>query len=269
MKNLIIFALLFGIELSSFGQVQAIFPKYNSPSKEELKELAFQETAKGFAFRNSLIENINAGLKDTIFKVSNTRINEIFNHLYLEEVYLEEGGYMNSGWDPKTKKIVQSIGHKNPTGSEFAWVFRIGTFSIIIIRSKCGNILAVPVTRVEKIKIPKQETNANVNNDNVGKVYVNENNSINNQNYQQENIVYGKQVTVRTGAVFIPDPPIYYRNNYQRYGGYSIQKVVTAPFGASSYSNHYGGNCSHNHGNGYSNNHSSGNGNNSYYGHRN
>jgi len=149
MKNFIfLLVLLLGIDPSSFGQVQAIFPNRNSPSKEELKELAFQETAKGFAFRNSLVETINIEL-DTTFKVSVTRLNEIFDHLYYEEVYLEEGKYKNSGWNPSTKKIVQSIGHK---WTGFAWVFRIGTFSIICIKGDCGNILAVSAIRVEKIK---------------------------------------------------------------------------------------------------------------------
>jgi len=149
MKKVIILALLFWIELSSFGQVQAIFPNRNSPSKEELKELAFQESAKGFAFRNSLVETINAGLKDTTFKVSVTRLNELFDHLYSEEIYLKEGKYKNSGWNPSTKKIVQSFGHE---WTGFGWVFRIGTFSIICIKGDCGNILAVPVTKIENVK---------------------------------------------------------------------------------------------------------------------
>ena len=195
MKNLIILALLLWIELNCFSQTKAVFP-YNNPSKNVLRELAFTPNAKGFAFRTSLIGVINSGLTDTTFKVSATRLDEIFNHLYLEEVYLEERGYKNSGWDSVSKKMNPSIGHK---WTGFAWVFRIGTFSIVVIKGDCGNILTVPVTRVEKIKQEIVYVNKDpkvihdtVYVDNTEKVYVDGNNS-NNNNQQRWSASSGTQ----------------------------------------------------------------------------
>lgn len=204
MKKLIIFAFATLLGSECFSQVKAVFPEYNSPSKEELRDLAFSPTAKGYAFRTSLIENINIGLKDTTFKVAATRIDEIFAHLFLEEVYLEEGGYKNSGYDVITHKMVQSIGHK---WTGFAWVFRIGTFVIIVMKGDCGNILTVPVTKIQKNQGFKQDTIRNTVyiNDTVRNTTVNNNDVVPNQNnYEQQQNYSSRVVILRSSGPFFP-----------------------------------------------------------------
>ena len=271
MKNLIIFAFALLLGLECFSQVEAIFPKRDSPSKEKLKELAFTADAKGYAFRNSFIENTNVGLKDTTYKASVTRLDEFFDHLYLEEVYLQESGYKNSGWNPVTQKMVPSIGHK---WTGFVWVFRIGTFAIPIIKGDCGNILSVPVIRIQK---PKQN-NVNVNN-NVKVVY--DTVDVNNSNNQQPNYSGNNSFTVRTGGTFISDRQMYYQPQ-PYYGGSSFVVRTGATFypdygGNYGYGYNYGGHSYHHgghhkksyggssHKTNNSNHHSSGG---NYYGHR-
>ena len=143
MKRIVVILVLTINWLISNGQTGPVF-QYTHPSKQTLKELAKEETVKGYVYRTYLINRINLGLKDTTFKVSESYIDFIFNHLYLEEVYLSEGNYMNSGYDPSLRKMNQSIGHK---WQGFAWVFRIGTYSIILIKEDCGNILTVSPIR--------------------------------------------------------------------------------------------------------------------------
>lgn len=267
MKNLIILALLLWIELNCFSQTKAVFP-YDNPSKDILRELAFTPNAKGFAFRTSLIESINTGLADTTFKVSATRLDEIFNHLYLEEVYLEESGYKNSGWNSVSKKMVPSIGHK---WSGFAWVFRIGSFAIIVIKGDCGNILAVPVTKIQnntQYQTPKQNTE-NVNNNNY--IPPENNPNSNSNNYQQKSCPrYFYPYQLESAEVYYERPPsgvIYGGNNY---GGCNYGYSVGYSNGCNNYygnnCNHHSG-CNHSHGDGYSYS-SGGSGNSSYYGHR-
>jgi hypothetical protein len=125
------------------GQTGPVF-QYTHPSKQILEELVKEETVKGYAYRTYLVGKINLGLIDTTFKVSASYVDFIFNHLYFEEVYLEEGNYMNSGYNPSTKKMTPSMGHK---WTGFAWVFRIGTYSITVIKEDCGNILSGIVSR--------------------------------------------------------------------------------------------------------------------------
>jgi len=83
--------------------------------------------------------------------VSNSNIEWIFNHLYLEEVYLKEGD-KNSGYNPALQKMVPSLVNK---WTGFAWVFRFGTFVIPLIKGDCANILTVPATRVHIDQAPQ------------------------------------------------------------------------------------------------------------------
>ena len=126
------------------GQTEPVFP-YNHPDKQTLHSLALEGTEKGYNDRTKIVQVINLGLKDTTFCVSDSYIDFIFQHLNLEEVELKEGCYMNSGWNPSLNKMVSSVGHE--LGWGFQWVFRIGTYSIILIKEDCGNVLTVPVIR--------------------------------------------------------------------------------------------------------------------------
>lgn len=147
MKKVGIVLILVMVWLGLKGQTGPVFP-YNHPSKQTLRELAREETVKGYVYRKYLVETINLGLKDTAFKVSLSYVDFIFNHIFLEEVYLKEGMYKNSGYNPSTKKMDSSVGHQwNVQGKGFAWVFRVGTYSIVLIKEDCGNILTVPVIR--------------------------------------------------------------------------------------------------------------------------
>ncbi len=144
MKRVVIFLLLALGWLDVSGQTGPVCP-YNHPSKETLHALALEETSKGSSYRTYIVQVINVGLKDTTLRVSDSYINFIFQHLHLEEVELKEGYYLNSGWNPSLGKMIPSVGHG--LGWGFQWVFRIGTYSIVLIKEDCGNILVVPVIR--------------------------------------------------------------------------------------------------------------------------
>lgn len=143
MRKLVVFLLLTLGWSTINGQTGPVF-QYTHPSKQILEELAKEGTIKGYVYRTYLVEKINLGLIDTTFKVSEAYVDFIFNHLYFEEVYLEEGNYMNSGYNPSTEKMTPSVGHK---WTGFAWVFRVGTYAITLIKEDCGNILTGLVTR--------------------------------------------------------------------------------------------------------------------------
>ncbi len=137
----IIFILTLGW-LKSNGQTGPVF-QYTNPSKQEIYSLATEESPKGYAFRTYLLDVINSGLKDTTLRVSLVNINDVFNNLYFEEIYLEEGKYLNSGYNPSKRKMVPSVGHQ---WTGFGWVYKIGTFSIKTLKGDCANILsAMPV----------------------------------------------------------------------------------------------------------------------------
>jgi hypothetical protein len=143
MKKLAIMLILTLGWLKSYCQVEAVFP-YNHPSKDMLYNLAQSQTAKGNAYAQYLITRINIGLRDTSYKVSS--VDEIFPHLFLEDITpLTAHTYINSGYDPKKKAMVSSLGN---AFSGFAWVFRIGSFIIIVIKDDCGNILTVSPIRI-------------------------------------------------------------------------------------------------------------------------
>lgn len=118
--------------------------KYTHPSLETLKDLCFQTTPKGVAYRNYLINAVNVGLRDTL-TITEDNLSWVFDHLHDEEVYLEEGVYMNSGWNPSSNKMVPSVGHK---WTGFAWVLRVGSYVLILTKKDCGNILKYPVKRI-------------------------------------------------------------------------------------------------------------------------
>jgi len=154
MKKLAVVVLLVALSVIKVsGQVGPVF-QYTSPSIEALKSLAKQESVKGETYRNYLIKTINIGLRDTTLRVDARYVDYIFNHLFLEEVNLEDDMFKNSGYDPITNSMCPSLGHK--IGWGFQWVFRIGTFTIVIIKRDCGNILEVPVIR-RKVELPPEK----------------------------------------------------------------------------------------------------------------
>lgn len=132
----------------SVVSAQAVSPvfKYTHPTKDELQKLATSGTPKGKIYLDYMVEVINQGLKDTTLKVSASDTLFIFSHLFLEEVYLKRENYQNSGYSESQKKMIPSVGHLD--GWSFQWVFRIGTFTIVLIKEDCGNILNVPVIRI-------------------------------------------------------------------------------------------------------------------------
>lgn len=152
MKQFLIVVLLVALSaIKANGQVGPVFP-YTSPSKQALISLARQETAKGETYRNYLVKIINIGLRDTTLRVDARWVDYIFEHIFLEEVNLEDGMFKNSGYDPTANQMHPSLGHK--IGWGFQWVFRVGTFTIVIIKRDCGNILEVPVIRT-RVEIPQ------------------------------------------------------------------------------------------------------------------
>jgi len=124
------------------GQTGPVF-QYTNPSKQEIYNLAMEESPKGYAFRTYLLEVINEGLRDTISFLP-SKINDVFNNLYFEEIYLLDEPYKNSGYNPSKKSMVPSDG--NPWKG-FGWVFRIGSYSIRILKGDCANILKTKVIR--------------------------------------------------------------------------------------------------------------------------
>lgn len=147
MKKVFLLLLALGW-LNVIGQTGPVFP-YNHPLKQDLKSLALENSPKGYAFRNYMIEVINLNLKDTTLRFSEVDVSFIFENLFFEEVYLNDGGYYNSGYNSSSKKMVASLGHK---WTGFVWVFRFGTFSFPLIKEDCGNILKAEVFRREVIK---------------------------------------------------------------------------------------------------------------------
>jgi len=129
--------------------VKAVFP-YNYPSKKTLMNLVMENSAKGKAYGDYLLYAVNLGLADTTLTISRENISTLFNNLFSEEFILEEGKYMNSGYDSIFQKMVPSIGHKR---QGFVWTFRIGTYTIRLIKADCGNILITKVIRT-KVSIP-------------------------------------------------------------------------------------------------------------------
>ena len=149
MKKAVVVLVLIFVVLISNGQTGPVF-QYSNPDKETIHSLAVSENAKGYAFRTYLIGIINIGLKDTTLKVSLANINYVFNNLFFEEFYLKEGEYSNSGYNPTLKKMIPGKGHE---WTGFGWVFRVGTFSLRLLKGDCANILKTPVIR-EIIKQP-------------------------------------------------------------------------------------------------------------------
>ncbi len=143
MKKALVILILTIIGLVSKGQTGPVF-QYNHPSKQTIYGLATAETLEGYAYRAYLVEAINIGLRDTTLRVSMSNIDDVFNHLYLEEFYLLEGEYSNSGYNPTKGKMVPGVGH---AWTGFGWVFRYGSFSIRLIKGDCGNILKTPTLR--------------------------------------------------------------------------------------------------------------------------
>ncbi len=128
------------------AKVEPVF-EYTKPTKEQLLALATDSSAKGKAFKDYLVLSANTALVDTAFFLTNDEkgIQFLFENLFQEEITLEEGKYTNSGYDSESGKMVPSIGHK--IEGRFQWVFRIGTYTIPIIKRDCGNILQCKPTR--------------------------------------------------------------------------------------------------------------------------
>ncbi|MFA7000195.1 MAG: hypothetical protein WC241_03720 [Candidatus Paceibacterota bacterium] len=143
MKKLFLILILAMNWLVSNGQTGPVFP-YDNPSKQKLYNLATSDTPKGNAFIDYMVNVINIGLRDTTFRVSQFDVDDIFANLFLEEFYLNEGEYSNSGYNPSKEKMIPGVGH---AWNGFGWVYRKGTFSLRLIKGDCANILRTRVLR--------------------------------------------------------------------------------------------------------------------------
>lgn len=143
MKKLFLVLILAMNWLVSNGQTGPVFP-YDNPSKQKLYNLATSDTPKGNAFIDYMVNVINIGLRDTTFRVSQLDVDDIFANLFLEEFYLNEGEYSNSGYNPSREKMIPGIGH---AWNGFGWVYRKGNFSLRLIKGDCANILRTRVLR--------------------------------------------------------------------------------------------------------------------------
>ena len=123
------------------GQTGPVFP-YNNPSKQTIFKLASSQTLEGEAYSSYMTKAVNLGLRDTDYKVSS--VGEIFSHLHFEDITLVAGSYINSGYNKQKHEMVQSVGN---AWSGFAWVYRMGTYAIILLKGDCGNVLEVEVVR--------------------------------------------------------------------------------------------------------------------------
>lgn len=117
---------------------------YTNPTLDQIFSLAKGNTDEGRAYKQYMIAAVNVGLKDTSFKVSS--LDEIQSRLFLEEVTLEEGSFINSGYSRSQKVMKPSVGHYY---HGFAWVYKIGTFSIILLKKNCANVLIVAPIRIK------------------------------------------------------------------------------------------------------------------------
>jgi hypothetical protein len=134
-----------GVYAQTKGNVEAVFP-YNFPSKEAIFNLASSNTPKGIAYAKQMLKAVNNGLRhaDTSYRISS--IDEISSNLFYEDVTLPEGDYINSGFNTTTLQMKESVGHK---WSGFAWVYKIGSISIILFKGDCGNVVIVAVIKAK------------------------------------------------------------------------------------------------------------------------
>lgn len=157
MKKFLIILILATVWLGSNGQTGPVFP-YNHPSKEVLHALASGTSIKAYRDREAIVEAAQRVLKDTALYLSEASIDFIFDHLFLEEVYLTERSYLNSGFNLGKNTMDPSIGHK---WTGFAWVLRVGSYSSPLIKEDCGNVLQAPVVRTARYVVDNASQNQN------------------------------------------------------------------------------------------------------------
>jgi len=155
MKKNVLFLILTIVWLGLSGQVGPVF-QYGHIKKEEIKKLFSEDTPKGLSYRTYLVQAINLGLNDTPgFKVTEADSIYIFDHLFLEEADFNGVVYQNSGYDSTQMRMISSNGNG---WKGFVWVFRLGTFSLPLIKEDCGNILIAPIENIPLIDFSKQTT---------------------------------------------------------------------------------------------------------------
>ncbi|MBU0612162.1 hypothetical protein KKA39_02245 [Patescibacteria group bacterium] len=136
-------ALAFSLGLECFGQRQPVLP-YGNHSPEEIYELCMGTSVKSLEFRKLVVEILRENLKDTLI-FSEKNLKWASGYFSSEEMYLEEGQYENSGWNP-TGKIEFFPGHK---WHGFVIVFRCGSHFAVICKQDCANILRIKKTSNE------------------------------------------------------------------------------------------------------------------------
>ncbi len=146
MKKLVfLFLLVTCWQVEALGVSKAVFP-YNYPDKSILKDLVMENSPKGKAYRDYLLYAVNLGLVDTTLTITHANIDILFNNLFSEEFTLPESGYMNSGYDSTLYKIVPSVGH---AWKGFVWMLKIGSYTIPLIKTDCGNVLIAKAIRAK------------------------------------------------------------------------------------------------------------------------
>lgn len=154
MKRILLILILALVGFASKAQVEAVFP-YTTPTKDVIQKLASSNTLKGLAYRQEILKALNVGLRDTTYRP--TTMEEVFSHLFSEDMELKAGTFINSGYNTKTHQMDESVGHYY---NNFLWVFKIGTYTIPLLKADCANVLIVQPIRnelLEFIPTPKEE----------------------------------------------------------------------------------------------------------------
>jgi hypothetical protein len=118
---------------------------YTHPSLSEIKKLAGSSDEKGHAFYIYLQETINMKLAGTDIKlrISDSQqlgLDSMFKYIAPkpEEFTLEEGAWLNSGYNVADKKMEASMGHDE---TEFCYLFKIGVYSFALMKADCANVI--------------------------------------------------------------------------------------------------------------------------------
>jgi len=177
-STVLVFLMFIALSFGAFAQKgEAIFP--HPPSKEEMYQLAMSATDKGYQYREFIISAVKAHISEIDgYPVDGKSVDQIFAHIYNEDVVLLAGDYENSFWYPAQYKM------KTFKGISFykdkAWVFRYKGLSFVLIKGDCGNTVFCRL--MSNFTNENTNTNNNNNNNNNGNGYNNNQNNNYNQN---------------------------------------------------------------------------------------
>ncbi len=148
-KFLLLLVLICQVVTPLTAGVKAVFP-YDYPYRKALYSLSMKDTPKGRAYLEYLLYASNLAFMDTAFSFTKGNLQILFDNLYSEELFLQDQGYMNSGYDDVAFKMVPSVGH---SWKGFVWVLRLGSYIVPLIKTDCGNILVVKAERLKPTQV--------------------------------------------------------------------------------------------------------------------